>query len=113
MGRALALSRTVPRRSKIGAIGRMLPEYFTDDPVVVKRVVIRGLAIKSHERRSKASSSIPRVRRYTSLQLPSRAIALGERRTIPRGVGKGRRRGHPIQTTVSLHSRRSRNSPDE
>lgn len=27
---------------------RMLPEYFTDDPVVVKTVVIRGLAIKSH-----------------------------------------------------------------
>lgn len=28
--------------------GRTLPEYFTDDPVVVKTVVIRGLAIKSH-----------------------------------------------------------------
>lgn len=27
---------------------RTLPEYFTDDPVVVKTVVIRGLAIKSH-----------------------------------------------------------------
>lgn len=28
--------------------GRTLPEYFTDDPMVVKSVVIRGLAIKSH-----------------------------------------------------------------
>jgi len=87
--------------------GRTLPEYFTDDLVVVKTVVIRDLAIKSHagvarRRRPRPESVV--VPLY-SLLFPVSDCPRSERGTTPRP---------PIQTAAaSLHSCCSRNSPDE
>lgn len=106
---ALALSRSVPGRSKIGAIGRMLPEYFTDDPLVVKP------RRYPWPRYKKPTTGAARRRRPQFLEFVAvllysclyflRAIALGG--TMPRGGLLFKRR------TMSLHSHHSRNSPDE
>lgn len=45
----------VENGAKIGTIGRTLPEYFTDDPVVKPAVIRAMLAIKSYARRARTS----------------------------------------------------------
>jgi len=76
--------------------GRTLPEYFTDDLVVVKTVVIRDLAIKSHAgvARRRRPRPEPVVVPLYSLLFPVSDCPRSERGTTPRP---------PIQTTaVSL-----------
>jgi len=102
VGRARALENDAG--AKIGAIGRTLPEYFTDDPVMVKpRRYPWPRYKKTRGRRSEALSAAG-VSNTSFFTFISRARAPGERSTLPR---------LPIQTMASLHSRCTQNSPDE
>lgn len=104
MGRARALENGVG--AKIGAIevGRTLPEYFTDDPVVVKTIVIRGLAIKSY-------AGVARRRRPQSVPLYSPLFSVSDR---PRRAQHNAKISHSNDTAAaSVYSRCSRNLLDK